>query len=89
MDGELFRDWLERHFLLYASHYMADVVRIAASKGVILFCLPPNITRATQPLENTCLHSLKQQASYCLHVQPAVSYCQIRHVLASGQQDLS
>ena len=53
MDGEIFADWLEHHFLLYApasrpllllldghsSHYMADVVHMAASKGVILFCL--------------------------------------------------
>ena len=74
MDGEIFADWLERHFLLYApasrpllllldrhsSHYMADVVRMAASKGVILFCLPPNTTHATQPLDKTCFHALKQ-----------------------------
>ena len=74
MDGEIFCDWLERHFLLYApasrplllmldghsSHYMADVVRTAASKGVILFCLPPNTTHATQPLDKTCFHALKK-----------------------------
>ena len=74
MDGEIFCDWLERHFLLYASasrpllllldghssHYMADVVRTAASKGVILFCLPPNTTHTTQPLDKTCFHALKK-----------------------------
>ena len=65
MVGEFFADWLEHNFLLHApasrplllildghfSHYMADVVRIAASKGVILFCLQPNTTHATQPLD--------------------------------------
>ena len=74
MDGEIFCDCLERHFLLYApasrpllllldghsSHYMADVVRTAASKGVILFCLPPNTTHATQPLDKMCFHALKK-----------------------------
>ena len=74
MDGEIFCDWLECHFLLYApasrpllllfdghsSHYMADVVRTAASKGVILFCLPPNTTHTTQPLDKTCFHALKK-----------------------------
>ena len=74
MDGEIFCDCLERHFLLYApasrpllllldghsSHYMADVVRTAASKGVILFCLPPNTIHATQPLEKMCFHALKK-----------------------------
>ena len=74
MDGEIFCDWLERHFLLYApasrplrllfdghsSHYMADVVRTPASKGVILFCLPSNTTHATQPLDKTCFHALKK-----------------------------
>ena len=38
---------------------MADVVCMAASKG-ILFCLPPNTTHATQPLDKTCFHALKQ-----------------------------
>ena len=74
MDGEIFCDCLERYFLLYApasrpllllldghsSHYMADVVRTAASKGVILFCLPPNTIHATQPLEEMCFHALKK-----------------------------
>ena len=44
----------------HSSHYMADVVRTAASKGVILFCLPPNTTHATQSLDKTCFHTLKK-----------------------------
>ena len=68
MDGEIFCDRLECHFLLYASasrpllllfdgyssHYMADVVHTAASKGVILFYLP------THTLDKTCFHALKK-----------------------------
>ena len=46
----------------HSSHYMADMVRTAASKGVILFCLPPNNTHATQPLDKkiSCFHALKK-----------------------------
>ena len=77
MDGEIFADCLERHFLLYApasrpllllldghsSHCMADVVHMAASKGVILFCLQPNTTHATQPLLSCSQATLGQ----CIH----------------------
>ena len=54
IDQELFRDWFEQHFLQYApatrpllllnghsTHYQPEVVRLAASNGVIMFALPP------------------------------------------------
>ena len=73
IDGEIIYEWFESHFLLYApaarpllllldghsSHYMPDFIRLAASKGVIVFCLPPNTTHVSQPLDTTVFHSLK------------------------------
>lgn len=73
IDTELFRDWFDRHFLQYApagrpllllldghsTHYQPEVVRLAASKGVIMFALPPHTTHVAQPLDVTCFHSLK------------------------------
>ena len=73
IDGEIFRDWFNKHFLEYApatrpllllldghsSHYEPNFIREAASKGVIVFCLPPNTTHVCQPLDSTCFHSLK------------------------------
>ncbi len=61
IDSQLFREWFEHHFLLYApaarpllllldghsSHYQPEVVHLAASKGVILFTFPP-------PPHHTC-----------------------------------
>ena len=58
MDGDLFVKWFHFHFLKHApserpililldghsSHYNPKVIREAALAGVILFCLPPNIT---------------------------------------------
>ena len=58
IDGELFSEWFQRHFLHYApsgrqllrlldshsSHYNPDFVREACNSGVIVFCLPPNTT---------------------------------------------
>ena len=55
IDQELFPDWFERHFLQYApavrpllllldghsTHYQPEVVRLAATNGVIMFALPP------------------------------------------------
>ena len=58
MDGELFQQWFEQHFLRYApatrpllllldghaSHYSPSFIREAAGRGVIVFCLPPHTT---------------------------------------------
>ena len=43
----------------HSSHYNPKVIREAALAGVILFCLPPNITHIAQPLDVTPFHSLK------------------------------
>ena len=73
MDGDLFAKWFHFHFLKHApserpililldghsSHYNPKVIREAALAGVILFCLPPNITHIAQPLDVTPFHSLK------------------------------
>ena len=67
IDSELFTEWFERHFLLYApagrpillmldghsSHHDSHFIRSAAEKGVIVFMLPPNTTHIAQPLDNT------------------------------------
>lgn len=73
IDGDIFRDWFLRHFLLHApavrpllllldghsSHFEPNFIREAAGQGVIVFCLPPNTTHVCQPLDSTCFHSLK------------------------------
>ena len=73
IDSELFTEWFERHFLLYApagrpillmldghsSHYDPHFIRSAAEKGVIVFMLPPNTTHVAQPLDNTPFKCLK------------------------------
>ena len=43
----------------HSSHYNPNVIREAAENGVIIFCLPPNITHVAQPLDVTPFHSLK------------------------------
>ena len=59
IDAEIFNEWFLRHFLVYtpagrpllllldghSSHYNPDFIRVAASHGVVVFCLPPNTTR--------------------------------------------
>ena len=73
MDGDLFTKWFHFHFLKHAppmrpililldghsSHYNPNIIREAAANGVILFCLPPNITHIVQPLDVSLFHSLK------------------------------
>ena len=73
MDAELFEEWFNSHFLVHApsvrpllllldghsSHYNPRLLRTAAEKGVILFCLPPHTTHLLQPLDNGAFSSLK------------------------------
>ena len=72
-DNELFDAWFQNHFLAYApaahplllildghsSHFNPATVRKAAEEKVILFCLPPNTTHKTQPLDKGCFEPLK------------------------------
>ena len=74
INGEILTEWFIRHFLVYApagrpllllidghkSHYNPNFIREAAKHGVIVFCLPPNTTHVSQPLDSTCFHSLKR-----------------------------
>ena len=71
--GKIFDDWFHSHFLCYAppvrpillmldghsSHYNPTVIESAAEEGVIIFCLPPNTTHLTQPLDKGCFSPLK------------------------------
>ena len=73
IDGELFHLWFENHFMSYvpaarpillimdghSSHYNPDTIHMAAEMGVIMFCLPPNTTHKTQPLDKGCFSPLK------------------------------
>ena len=61
MDQELFSDWFLQHFLTHAvterpplllldghfSHYTLELLKTAAEKEVIIFCLPPHTTADT------------------------------------------
>lgn len=73
IDGEIFKEWFVRHFLVYApagrpllllvdghsSHFNPAFIREAANHGVVVFCQPPNTTHVSQPLDSTCFRSLK------------------------------
>ena len=73
IDSELFELWFTHHFLPnvpplrplllimdgHSTHYQPSVVRLAAAEKVILFCLPPNTTHLTQPLDKGCFSPLK------------------------------
>ncbi len=73
IDGDLFSEWFERHFLLYApaakpllllldghsSHFTPQFIRTAAEQGIIVFLLPPNTTHISQPLDGACFKVLK------------------------------
>ena len=71
--SELFDDWFQSHFLPHApqarpilllmdghsTHYCPQVINKALESKVILFCLPPNTTHLTQPLDKGCFSPLK------------------------------
>ena len=69
IDSEIFDAWFHNHFLTYtpasrpllllldgpSSHYNPATIRRAAEEKVILFCLSPNTTHKTQPLDRGVL----------------------------------
>jgi len=73
MDQELFADWFLHHFLEHAvksrpllllldghsSHYMLELVKLAAEHQVVIFCLPPHTTADSQSLDTTRFKPLK------------------------------
>ena len=73
MDGEVFDNWFSHHFLVHApavrpllllldghsTHHNPSFVRKAAQEKVIVFCLPPNTTHITQPLDKGVFGPLK------------------------------
>ena len=73
MDTELFENWFFHHFLVYAppvrpllllldghsSHYSPTFVKKAAEEKIIVFCLHPNTTHRTQPLDKGAFSPLK------------------------------
>ena len=82
MDSELFEGWFKNHFIPHAppvrplllmldrhsSHYQPELLRIAASEGIIIFCLPPHTTRLLQPLDGCTFGSLKRHWGEECHI---------------------
>ena len=74
MTRDLFNEWFQRHFLLYApstrpllllldghsSHYCPETIRAAAASQIIIFALPPHTTHLTQPLDKSAFACLKK-----------------------------
>ena len=81
VDSELFRGWLEEHFLAHAvgsrpillllnehsSHYQPQLIEHAKKFVVIIFCLPPHTTHESQPLDASVFKSLKQNWQQVCH----------------------
>ena len=73
MDQEHFAEWFLHHFLEHAvssrplmllldghsSRYTLQLVNLAAAHDVVIFCLPPHTTAASQPLDISCFKPLK------------------------------
>ena len=82
MDSELFLGWFQNHFLHtapkarplllimdgHSTHYNPTIIRKAMAENVIMFCLPPNTTHLTQPLDKTCFSVLKYYWSQGCHL---------------------
>ena len=72
IDTGTFESWFSRHFLMYApavrpslilldghsSHFNSTMIRMAAEKDILVFCLPPNTTHILQPLDRSVFGSL-------------------------------
>lgn len=80
-DMELFSYWMKDLFLPnippvrpvlllldgHSSHYEPDIIRYAASQGVIVVCLPPHTTHVSQPLDVSFFKPLKSYWSEVCH----------------------
>ena len=82
MDSELFEGSFKNHFLPHtppvrplllmldghSSQYQPELLRIAASEGIIIFCLPPHSTHLLQPLDGCTFGSLKRHWAEECHI---------------------
>ena len=92
MDSDIFENWFTHHFLAHipstrpilllldghSTHYNPAFIKKAAHEKVIVFCLPPNITHLTQPLDMGIFGPLKHigtknAPSICQSIQEKLS----------------
>ena len=80
-DMELFSHWMKDLFLPHipparpvmllldghSSHYEPDTIRLAATEGVVVLCLPPHTTHVSQPLDVSFFAPLKSYWSNACH----------------------
>ena len=78
---ELFESWFTEMFLPnavaarpllllldgHSSHYQPDVIHLAIEHEVLILCLPPHTTHATQPLDCGVFSPFKAQWSTVCH----------------------
>ena len=93
MEGEIFNEWFTHHFLKHApasrpllllldghsTHYTPEfITRVAHEKSV--FCLPPNTTHLTQPLDKEVFGPFKtywnEECQTYMMKNPKVHMCQ-------------
>ena len=81
VDSELFRGWLEEHFLAHAvgarpilllldghgSYYQPQLIEHAKKFGVIIFCLLPYTMHESRPLDASVFKSRKQNWQQACH----------------------
>lgn len=75
IDTELLYHWLQKHFLKYAVparpllllHFQLEMVKYAKETEVIVFCLLPHTTHASQPLDAAVFGPLKQHWANACH----------------------
>ena len=81
IDQELFYYWFKNVFLKnipaqrpvillcdgHSSHYTPEVIAEAATHGVVLFCIPPNTTHVSQPLDVSFFGPLKHHWTNVCH----------------------
>ena len=81
IDQELFFYWFGNIFLKripsqrpvillcdgHSSHYTPEVITRAATHGVVLFCIPPNTTHVSQPLDVSFFGPLKHHWTFVCH----------------------
>ena len=81
IDQELYNNWLIKLFIPnipsyrpvillldgHKSHYTPEIISLAANQGIIVFCIPPNTTHTTQPLDVSFVKHLKSNWSSVCH----------------------